>query len=101
MLHTAVLLAAASVHVLDVVGNVRVLDLLRPRRRRERVLDAPSDDVALEQKMDGLERHALGLRHEEDGVDAHDDAARPEQQKRAVCDVGKHDWRDFGDDKVE
>ena len=78
MLDTPVLLGRTSVNIFCVVCKVSVLDLLRTRCRWESVLDATGNDVALEQNVDGLERHTLGLGNAEDGVEAHDDAARSE-----------------------
>lgn len=83
VLHAPVLLRRTAVHLLRLVCEVRILDLLRARSCRESILDAAGDDVVLEQDVDRLERHTLGLRHTEDSVEAHDDTARSEQQEGA------------------
>lgn len=52
VLHGSVLLGRAAIDVLDFVCKVRVLDLLRARCGRERVFDAPGDDVVFEEEVD-------------------------------------------------
>lgn len=72
-----------------------MLQLLCPRVPRNRVSDAPADDVALEEVMDRLQRHVLRLGHAEDRVDAHEYAARPKEQECAICNVAQHDRGEF------
>lgn len=63
---------------IGVVGNVVVLQLLRPGISGNRVPDAALDDISFKQQVDRLQRHVLRLRHAEDRIDAHHDAACPE-----------------------
>lgn len=91
MLNAPVLLGRSSINILHFLSIVRVLDLLRARCRRERILDAPSHNVVLEQQVNRLERDTLCLRDAENGPDAHDDAAGSEKEESAVRDFGEHD----------
>ena len=101
MLNASVLLRRSPVNILNLICIVRVPDLLRARRRWKSILDAASDNAALEQEVDRLERHTLGLRNTENGVDTHDNTTDSEQQEGAVSDIREHDWRDFRNYKVE
>jgi len=82
-------------------GVVVVLQLSCPREARNGILHAAFDDIALEQKMDRLQWHVLRLRHAEDGVDAHDDAASSKQQERSVGYATEHQGSDLCNYKVE
>lgn len=58
-----------------VAGDVVMLQLFCPRVSRHRVPDASTDNVLLEEVVDGFQRHVLRLGHTEDRVDAHHYAA--------------------------
>lgn len=75
-----------------------MLQVLRSRVLRDRVARRAFHNRALEQQVDGFERHAFRLRHAHDGVDDHDDARAAEYEERAVRDVVEHDWRELCDD---
>jgi hypothetical protein len=66
------------VHVVFIVSDVVILQLLGPRVPRDRVLDAPLDDITLEEQVYGLEGHVLGLGYAEDDIDPHNDTTGPE-----------------------
>jgi len=74
------------------VDGSAVRQVLRAREARDGVASGAGDDVAFEQHGDGLERHALGLGHAEDGVDDHGETRAAEDKEGPVSDGIKHYW---------
>lgn len=78
-----------------------VLQNSRSALARPGILRSAFDDVSFEEKMDTLQGHILRLRHAENGVDDHQDAARSEEEESAVRDIAQHNRRELRDHEIE